>query len=85
MKQIMTRLEHGKGTQEDIETLLDVCDNILGRSFCALGDASTSPITSGIQHFREEFELGTHTPWWEAFPPENSALFPVTQKEAASV
>jgi len=34
---------------------LDICDNILGRSFCALGDGATSPITSGIQYFRQEF------------------------------
>ena len=35
--------------------MLDICDNILGRSFCALGDGATSPITSGIQYFRQEF------------------------------
>ena len=35
--------------------LLDVCDNILGRSFCALGDGAVSPITSGIKYFRDEF------------------------------
>ena len=35
--------------------LLDQCDNILGRAFCALGDGATSPITSSIQHFREEY------------------------------
>ena len=45
----------GEGTHEDVETLLDVCDNILGRSFCALGDGATSPITSGIKYFRQEF------------------------------
>jgi NADH-quinone oxidoreductase subunit F len=45
----------GHGTEEDIDTLLDVCDNILGRSFCALGDGAVSPIQSGIKYFREEF------------------------------
>ena len=75
LDQIMHRLEHGQGQQGDIEKLLDICDNILGRSFCALGDAATSPITSAIKHFREEFETGMTTPWWEAFPPERSMLF----------
>ena len=28
---------------------------MLGRSFCALGDGATSPITSGIKYFRQEF------------------------------
>jgi NADH-quinone oxidoreductase subunit F len=35
--------------------MLDICDNILGRAFCALGDGATSPITSGIKYFRQEF------------------------------
>ena len=49
------RMVHGEGTEADIETLLDICDNILGRSFCALGDGAVSPITSGIKYFRHEF------------------------------
>ena len=48
-------LEAGTGTEEDIATLLDTCDNIFGRSFCALGDGATSPIVSGVQYFRDEF------------------------------
>jgi NADH-quinone oxidoreductase subunit F len=73
--QILRRLEAGEGTEADIDKLLDVCDNILGRSFCALGDGATSPITSAIQYFRDEFIAGTHTPAWELFPYERSALF----------
>ncbi|KAA2264794.1 NADH-quinone oxidoreductase subunit NuoF [Solihabitans fulvus] len=53
--QILQRMVAGNGTPEDIDTLLDVCDNILGRSFCALGDGAVSPITSGIQYFKHEF------------------------------
>jgi NADH-quinone oxidoreductase subunit F len=54
--QILDRIVHGQGTVEDIDTLLDLGDNILGRSFCALGDGAVSPIASGIQYFRDEFE-----------------------------
>ncbi len=53
--QILERMVHGQGTPEDVETMLDICDNILGRSFCALGDGATSPITSAIKYFRPEF------------------------------
>ncbi len=81
LKQVLRRLEAGQGTEQDIELLLDTCDNILGRSFCALGDAATSPITSAIQYFREEFEAGTHTPASVLFPPERSSLFPYTPRE----
>jgi NADH-quinone oxidoreductase subunit F len=44
-----------EGSEEDLTKLLDICDNILGRSFCALGDGATSPITSSIQYFRDEY------------------------------
>jgi NADH-quinone oxidoreductase subunit F len=55
MVQILQRLVDGEGTAEDLETLLDTCDNILGRSFCAFGDGATSPITSSIQYFRDDY------------------------------
>jgi len=55
MQQILARLEAGQGTEEDLEKLLDICDNILGRAFCALGDGAVSPITSSIQYFRDEY------------------------------
>ncbi|HJR89178.1 MAG TPA: NADH-quinone oxidoreductase subunit NuoF [Aeromicrobium sp.] len=75
MTQILGRLDAGEGREGDIELLLDLCDNILGRSFCALGDGATSPITSAIMYFRDEFEAGMHTPSWELFPPDRSTLF----------
>ncbi len=53
--QILERIWHGEGTEADIDTLLDVSDNILGRSFCALGDGATSCISSSIQYFRDEY------------------------------
>ena len=53
--QILRRLEQGEGDAEDLEKLLDISDNILGRSFCALGDGATSPITSSLEFFREEY------------------------------
>jgi NADH-quinone oxidoreductase subunit F len=53
--QLLRDLEAGRGRAEDLEKLLDLCDNIMGRSFCALGDGATSPITSSIQHFRDEY------------------------------
>ena len=77
MKQVLARIEHGQGTTADLDTLLDVCDNILGRAFCALGDGATSTVTSGIALFREEFEAhitGGGCP----FDPVASARFPYT-------
>jgi NADH-quinone oxidoreductase subunit F len=53
--QTLARLEQGNGEESDLEQLLDQCDNILGRSFCALADGAVSPITSSIQYFRDEY------------------------------
>ena len=52
---IYERLENGTGTREDLATLLDLSDNILGRSFCALGDGATSPVSSSIKYLRDEY------------------------------
>jgi NADH-quinone oxidoreductase subunit F len=87
LKQITGRLEHGQGTEEDLEKLLDICDNILGRSFCALGDAATSPITSSIQYFRDEYIA--HLPGPDGhggcpFDPKDSTLHAKDNKESVS-
>jgi NADH-quinone oxidoreductase subunit F len=79
--QTLARLEAGQGEEKDLEMLLDQCENILGRSFCALGDGATSPITSSIQHFRQEyidhFERGGCP-----FDPAASTLFAPTGANA---
>jgi NADH-quinone oxidoreductase subunit F len=56
MVQVLGRILSGAGTTEDLDTLLDTCDNINGRAFCALGDGATSPITSSLMYFRQEYE-----------------------------
>ncbi len=55
MVRILERLEHGRGTDEDIDKLLDICDNMLGRVFCPLGDGAISPVVSSIKYFRDEY------------------------------
>ncbi len=72
--QILKRIEAGTAKDDDIDTLLDLCDNIAGRSFCALADGTSACVTSAVKHFRDEFEAGVRTPAWELFPYERSAL-----------
>jgi NADH-quinone oxidoreductase subunit F len=55
LAQIYERLETGAGTEEDIQKLLDISDNIFGKSFCALGDGAAAPIMSSIKFFRDEY------------------------------
>ena len=74
MKEIYTRLEEGQGTEDELDKLLDICDNILGRSFCALGDGATSPVTSSIQYFRDEY-IAHLAPGQCPFDRDASSLF----------
>jgi NADH-quinone oxidoreductase subunit F len=53
--QTLTRLERGEGNEDDLDMLLDLCDNIVGRAFCALGDGAAAPITSSLEYFRDEY------------------------------
>ncbi len=53
---MVQRIETGRGRMEDIGALLNVSDNIAGRTICALGDAAAMPVKSFIKHFRAEFE-----------------------------
>jgi NADH-quinone oxidoreductase subunit F len=55
MVQVLERLERGDGTEADLKTLLDTCDNIFGRSFCALGDGATSSIVSSVKYFKQDY------------------------------
>ncbi|MFI6984609.1 NADH-quinone oxidoreductase subunit NuoF [Embleya sp. NPDC050154] len=84
LTQLLTRLERGEGTEEDLETLLDVADNILGKSFCALGDGAASPIQSSLKYFRDEylahfehggcpFDTAASTAWAKTAPASTGA------------
>lgn len=50
------RIARGEGRPEDAQLLLDLCDNIEGKSFCPLGDAAAWPIQSAIKRFPEDFK-----------------------------
>jgi NADH-quinone oxidoreductase subunit F len=53
---VLCRIENGEGRQEDLDLLVDVADNIEGRTICALGDAAAWPVQSFLKHFRDEFQ-----------------------------
>ncbi|QBI20362.1 NADH oxidoreductase (quinone) subunit F [Egibacter rhizosphaerae] len=56
LSQVYERMLAGGGRWQDLRILDEVCDNIFGRAFCALGDAIASPIQSSLQYFRDEYE-----------------------------
>ena len=53
---IVHRIEHGQGRTEDLDLLLNVSENIAGRTICALGEAAAGPVISFLKHFWDEFE-----------------------------
>jgi NADH-quinone oxidoreductase subunit F len=56
MVQILHKIEDGHAEQADLDLLLDICDRILGKCLCPLGDAAALPIASYIDKFRAEFQ-----------------------------
>jgi NADH-quinone oxidoreductase subunit F len=52
---LVHKIEHGKGTLEDIETLRRAAKNIEGRTICAFGEAAAWPVGGMLKHFYDEF------------------------------
>jgi len=50
------RIEEGHGRLQDLDLLLDVSDNIKGKTFCPFGDAAVTPVESMLKLFRDDFE-----------------------------
>jgi NADH-quinone oxidoreductase subunit F len=54
--QTMRRIIDGRGRKSDLETLVQLCQNIAGRTVCAFGDAEVAPIMSTLKYWRHEYE-----------------------------
>jgi NADH-quinone oxidoreductase subunit F len=53
---ILERILDGRGTFEDLDTLLDLAEQMTGKTICVLSDSCATPVVSGIKKFRSEFE-----------------------------
>ena len=56
LTKIARRIVRGEGEESDIDMMLEICGNIMGRTLCPFGDAATMPTKGFIVKFREEFE-----------------------------
>jgi len=56
LDKILARLETGRGTTEDLGVVLEICDEMVGRTICVLADAAAMPAKSIVQKFKAEFE-----------------------------
>ena len=59
MLNVLRRFENGDAKPEDVELLDSVAEGIKGKCLCALGEFAAGAVTSGIKHFREDFEHRT--------------------------
>ena len=53
---LLTKITSGKGTLQDIDTILELSEMIQKASICGLGQTAPNPAVSTIRHFREEYE-----------------------------
>jgi NADH-quinone oxidoreductase subunit F len=57
---ILERIRDGHGTMEDLDTLIEIGENMTGTTICVLSDSCAVPVISGIKKFRSEFESLIH-------------------------
>jgi len=58
MFNIIERMEHGRGTAEDVNLLLHVARQMQGKCLCPLGEFSTMAVVTGIERFSQDFQVG---------------------------
>ena len=93
LEKILERIIDGHGRPEDLNLLLDVCDNIsVGMNWppkqttiCPLGQSATSPIASAVMRFRDEFEAYLGGPVELTVEVKGPAFVGPVTKEAADV
>jgi NADH:ubiquinone oxidoreductase subunit F (NADH-binding) len=62
MYQILCRVRDRKATEQDLVTLLDLADNIYGKTICFFGPSAAMPVQSFLKKFRHEFVARVQTP-----------------------
>jgi len=70
LHEIVKRILDGKGHPDDIDLILSICPDMMGRTVCVLADAAAMPAESYVKKFRSEFE--SHIDY--ASPPARKLL-----------
>ncbi len=56
IKKTLTRVYAGGGNRKDVDNVQYLAENMMGRTFCPLGDAAAMPTIAFVKKFRKEFE-----------------------------
>ncbi len=81
MTAILRKLEAGDATQGELDLLLSVCDRIIGKCLCPLGDTAAMAVASYVDKFRDEFQAHVDRggcPFGDA-SPIHGILAPIAQ------
>jgi NADH-quinone oxidoreductase subunit F len=93
LEKILERIVDGHGRPQDLDLLLDVCDNIsVGMNWppkqttiCPLGQSATTPVASAIMRFQDEFEAYIGAPSQLTVEVKGPAFVGPVTKEPATV
>ena len=77
LRKMLQRFDDGLGQRHEIDLMHELAKNMLGRTFCPLGDAAAMPMMSFVEKFREEFEAKTRS-----FPAAQVPAEPLVQVTA---
>ncbi len=56
LRKTISRVYAGEGVSKDLDNIKYLAENMMGRTFCPLGDAAAMPTIGFITKFRDEFE-----------------------------
>ncbi len=56
LHKLLGKIERGEGEMRDLDLLLSISNNIVGKTLCAFGDAAATPVLTTIKTFRAEYE-----------------------------
>jgi NADH-quinone oxidoreductase subunit F len=56
LEKLVHKVYEGHASKSDLDLINDVCNNMRGRTICALADAAVMPMTSYLKEFRSEFD-----------------------------
>jgi NADH-quinone oxidoreductase subunit F len=60
LEKILIRIDEGRGTERDLDTLESVTEGMMGNTICVLSDAAAMPVQSFLKKFRGEFAAKMH-------------------------
>ena len=55
MTKVLKRIEEGRGTEDDLDTLLQMSRQMTGTTICVLSDSAAAPVVSSIEKFKDEY------------------------------